>query len=238
MRWPGTAVSLFSHIQGKLPSEFLSVQGTADHSLTSKRPHHICFAVLRKHTHTSFAQGAQQRKLRTRTLRRLCIFGLLPHFPSSSYSKLFCQDGAAYPEFLDPCPLVVDNHPFYSPRCVHRPLLYSWTSRPGETSWLSVFKGYTYGISLVTNDFDSYTPWFWLSLYVNTCVVHLFILVVLLVAQLVRNPPLHVVCRWLQGPLCGKKLKQCSHKWGFIFKPAITQCNTKNLLIIVYSKQI
>lgn len=169
-RWPGPAIRLSSHIQGKLPSEFLSVQGTADHRLTSKRPHHTCFAVLRKHTHTSFAQGAQQRKLRTRTTRQLCIFGSLLHFPSSSYSKLFCQDGAAYTELLDPCSLVVDNHPFHSPRCVHRPLLYSWTSWPGETSWLSVFKGWAYSILPVTNDIDWYTPWFWLSSYVNTCV--------------------------------------------------------------------
>lgn len=44
--------------------------------------------------------------------------------------------------------------------------------------------------------------------------VHLFILVVLLVAQLVRNPPLHVVGRGLQDPLLWKQNNVPIKQWG------------------------
>lgn len=120
-------------------------QSTADHSQTSKRSHHIYFAVLRKrtnthaHTHKPCSLCARRRKPKTRTIRRLCIF-LLLLFPSSSCR----QDVTAYPELPHPHSADVDPRPLrrlHHPRLVHRLVLYHWTVWPGETAQCSLLVG-------------------------------------------------------------------------------------------------
>lgn len=88
---------------------------------------------LRKRTHIQLWCTAEE----TQDLysRQLLKSVFLPS-PGSGRSEI-CRrtdNVTAYPAFPNPCPLVVDHHPFHYPGCVHHPLLHSWTSWTGETS--------------------------------------------------------------------------------------------------------
>lgn len=110
-------------------------RGTAEHSQTLKRSHHMhTLSSGSEHTHTH-CFGAQQE---TRDLySRQLLTSVFLRSPGSGHSELChrTDNATAYPAFPDPCPSVMGHHPFFYPSCVHHPPLHRWTSWAGETSF-------------------------------------------------------------------------------------------------------